>query len=300
MKIKNSNAIKPIDRLKNLSRYFTALVVILGILVLLGWYFDIDVLKHPLPTLVSMNPLTATCFILCAFSLFLLRLPDGKNWEKQIGYIFAWIVLAAVLLRLFGTVFGIKIQIDKLLFHSKLDNDKIIPLNSRMARNTALGFVFTSIALLLIRKQTRKNRMPSHYLTIPISMIGMLSVLGYLYQVKAFYGFMENISMAIHTAVCFLLMALAILFAYPEKGIMAEFTRTQVGAITARRLIPAAILIPIILGLIALYLEWHGFVSVELGVAILVLGNIIIFLVLIWFNICVLNKKDDISEKRKK
>jgi hypothetical protein len=46
------------------SRATSAVVVLVGFLVLVGWLFDLDVLKGVVPGWVTMNPLTAMCFIL--------------------------------------------------------------------------------------------------------------------------------------------------------------------------------------------------------------------------------------------
>jgi len=284
-------------QLKRLSKVFAALVAILSILVLLGWCFDIESFRRPIPKMVSMNPLTAVCFILSSFTLFLLSHSDRTMAKKRAGYFFASIVFAVGLLKLFSLILGFDAHIDTWLFSNKLQNDLNNNTKNTMAPNTALGFVLTGAALLLNGIRTKQNRMPSHYLAMLVGILGMLSVLGYLYRVKAFYGFLTYIPMAVHTGAGFLLMALAILFARPRRGIMSEFTRTQVGAITARRLVPAAILIPALLGYMELYAEWKNLVSNELGVTFIVLGNIIIFLILIWVNIRELNKNDDMRRE---
>lgn len=283
--------------LKRMSYIFTACVTFLGILVYLGWIFDIDILKRVVATQVAMNPVTAICFILSSLSLYMLMDSDKHGWRRRAGYIFAYLVLLVGISKLSSIMLNVDTTIDSWIYQEKIDADIIANTRNRMAPNTATGFVLTSLALLLLHYKTQKKEVPSHFFVIMTGILGMLSLLGYFYQVKAFYGFLSYIPMAIHTAIGFLLMSLAILFAYPEQGIMAEFTRTQVGAITARRLIPAALIVPVILGFMALYLEQHQFVSNELGVAILVLCSIIIFLILIWFNIRELNINDDLRRE---
>ncbi|MGP8215702.1 MAG: PP2C family protein-serine/threonine phosphatase [Bacteroidia bacterium] len=292
-------SIKSIRRLIRLGNALGALVAALGILVLLGWYFDIDVFKRPVQKMVAMNPVTALCFILSSLSFFMLTYSGEATREKRAGYALASIVLITGLVKIGSLVAGVDLYIDSWLFSGKLEHDIIGKVSNRMAPNTALGFVFTGAALLLLNTPIRKKRMPSHYFVVLVGLLGMLSVLGYLYQVKVFYGFLEYIPMAIHTGIGFLMIALAILFVHPDKGIMFEITRTQVGAITARRLIPAAIGIPALLGFIGLQLEWNRIVSQGLGITFIVLGNMMIFFVLIWINIRELNRKDDLRRAAK-
>ena len=64
-------------RLVRWSKYLSAAILLIASLVLLGWWFDIDVLKKPLSDLVTMNPLTAVLFILASLS-FLFLTSDGR------------------------------------------------------------------------------------------------------------------------------------------------------------------------------------------------------------------------------
>jgi PAS domain S-box-containing protein len=103
---------------------------------------------------------------------------------------------------------------------------------------------------------------------------------------------MAYIPMALHTAVGFLLFSLAILFSNPDKGIMKELTGPYSGSQTARILIPAAILIPMLLGYLRLLGHWSNVFSTEFGVAVLILSIIVVFVSIIWYNTIALNKKD--------
>lgn len=45
------------------------LAALLGVLVLLGWAFDVAALKSVRPGLIAMQPLTAVCLALAGFAL---------------------------------------------------------------------------------------------------------------------------------------------------------------------------------------------------------------------------------------
>lgn len=278
--------------LTRLSRFLTISVGIMGVLVLLGWLFNIELLKRPLPKLVAMNPLTATCFILSSLSLFLLTRSASTKRQINAAMSIAYVVIVISMTRLLSLTLSLNIHIDEWLFHNKLEKDIAGNVSNRMAPNTAVAFLFTGVALLMLDRQTTRGRVPSQYIALAIGTLGMLSVLGYMYQVGAFYGVLAYIPMAIHTAICFLLIAIAIMFAHPEKGLMAVFTSTEAGATNARIMIPAAIIIPQVLGLFRLYSAWAGIFSLEFGTAVLILCTIMIFLIVVWLTIRELNRKD--------
>ena len=54
--------------------------------------------------------------------------------------------------------------------------------------------------------------------------------------------------MALNSAICFELFSLAALAVRPGRGLMVVLTSDTTGGAMARRLLPAAILIPLILG----------------------------------------------------
>jgi PAS domain S-box-containing protein len=268
------------------------LVIAIAAIVLCGWEFNVGFLKQPFPHLAAMNPLTALLFILSGVSFLLLSAKDQSNQKNLAGKILAFLVLFTALLRISTLFFDQNIPVDTILFRDRIIEDISANIDVRMAMNAAFNFILTGSALLMLNFETRQKKMPAHYIAVVIALFGLFSIVGYLYHVKAFYGVLDYIPMAIHSAICFLFLSLVILFANPDKGIMKEFTGHFSGSTVARYLIPAAIIIPVILGYLRLWVAWTGFFSVELGTALLILANIIIFLTIVWFIVVTLNKRD--------
>src|SRR6516165_2595650 len=72
-----------------------------GILVLVGWQFDIEVLKtllHPLRT--AMNPVSAVSFILASISLWTQRRESAAAVWRVVGLACAMAVITIAVLRL--------------------------------------------------------------------------------------------------------------------------------------------------------------------------------------------------------
>jgi PAS domain S-box-containing protein len=281
------------EKLRQWSKYLVVVVLLIAILVLSGWVFNIDFIKRPVPHLVAMNPTSAMVFVFAGLSFLLFTSKKISNQKSIAAKILAVLVLTAGILKIIGIIINRNIPVDQLLFSGKLKSEIISNASNHMAPNTAFSFMLLGISLLLLKlKIGRTQRVFSHFPALLIALLAFLSILGYLYQVQAFYSVLVYIPMAIHTAACFLFFSIAILFANPDKGIMKEFTSPFTGSITARMLIPAAIIIPSVFGLLRLWAAWTNILPFEMGTALLILSIIIFFMGLIWYNVSLLNKRD--------
>lgn len=273
------------------SGFFATCVLTFSIVVLAGWQFDIDFLKSFLPGLVAMNPMTAIGFMAAAVSILLLR--KGRRSMKGVVYFsFCFIPFILGLVKTGDIFFHVESGIDRILFSSKLDIDAPNGVPNRMAPNTAFNFVLTGIALMFIHVDIKGRHVLSQYVALPIAFVGLLTVIGYIYDVTAFYGVLSYIPMAIHTAIGFLFISFSILFHKPDKGLMWVFSSDLEGSKAARLLVPVAILIPVFLGYIRLLGQRNGLYSNELGGALLIVTIIVTFISFIWYHSYVLNKRD--------
>ncbi|PJZ48263.1 sensor histidine kinase [Leptospira saintgironsiae] len=265
---------------------------LIGAFVLFGWLFDIEILKRPRASMVAMNPTSALSFVFIGFALYLnLNRPD-LNVSKNLIRIIALFVLLIGLSKLYSIISGFDLGMDKILFSEKIAKDIIKGVPNRMAPNTAFDFVVLGSAIFL--SSFRKDLLSSisNYLCILVLLIGLFSVIGYVYQVQEFYGILSFIPMAIHTAISFIFCSFALLLINGHSGFMKVFTSKSSGGILARVLIPFLIIVPVLFGYIRIYLNRLNPVSLELGVGFLMTGIILTFFVLVWFVATQLEKSD--------
>jgi PAS domain S-box-containing protein len=122
--------------------------------------------------------------------------------------------------------------------------------------------------------------------------ISLLSLLGYLYQVREFYGPLVNYTpMAVHTAFAFLVMSLSVLCAAPDRGFVGVFTTRLAGSNSALILLPAIIVVPTVFGYLRLRGHWGKVYPTEFGVALLILLIMAILFALAWLNARALNRQ---------
>ena len=269
---------------KKLYKWSFRLIAIVGVVaafVLIGWYANIDQLKRMISPVTLMYPLTATFFLFTVFAFYLLV---GKN--QKIGFIIAVTIFILALTRFCITVFNYNPA-----FHAFLNNKKLITY-AGMAPTVSLGFVFALSSLILLHIQHQTTRLLGQIAALFLFVLGLLALLGYLYEAEKMYGIILSLPMALHTGLCFVFMSLATLFLKPQEALMALFTSKLTGSAISRVLIPAAIIIPSVFGLIALSGYHHDKYNVDHAFIYFALSIIIIFVALVAYNAFMLNRRD--------
>lgn len=204
---------------RSLTHGVAAAIVLIGVATLLGWWLDIELLKRGIGDGVAMNPATAVGFILFGASLWIIRAEPLSRDRRRLAGTLAAVVALVALARLGGYLLGVEVGIDQVLFAGQLD-DPAWGRPNRMAPNTALGFLFAAIAVLLIDVETAKGRRPSQVLSIATGAIAVLGLLDYAAALSPRRA-PSMIPMALNTAATFLLCSIALVAARPGRGLLA-------------------------------------------------------------------------------
>ena len=160
------------------SLVISVVCIVIGGLVLLGWWSDIEYLKSVVPSFVTMKVNTALCFIFVGSSLFLLHRNLTKHNNLWLAQIFAALVGTISLLTLLEIIFQWNLGIDELLLKQSLD--KFVTASpGRMALATALTFFLISVALLLLGFEKRKAEWAAQIITLVTSIIPLISLICY-------------------------------------------------------------------------------------------------------------------------
>jgi PAS domain S-box-containing protein len=243
-------------QLLRFSALTAALAIAAGALVLAGWAFGLDALKGVLPGLATMKANTAVAFMLCGVALWVTaanamgRQGTGIPATRRA----AWVVRACAagatavgLITLFEYASGLDFGLDVVLFSRAAAQDGTV-YPGRMAPMTAASFTLLGIALLTLDRGTRGGRWPAQWLALVVAFGAFLALLGYAYGVELLYRVGPYSSMALHTALLFLLIPLALLCTRPGSGVIGLVTRDDAAGAFARTMLPAAVLVPVLLG----------------------------------------------------
>ena len=261
-----------------IARLCALAVALMGALALMGWAGNWRALKSMIADGVPMNPVTAIGFIFCAFALLILcGIEAGPGWRsRQLAQLFTFVVVMIGAQRLLAYALNWPWALDTLLFRSRLGNNVMAP-------NTAWCFILTGVALATLDVEMGARRWrPSVWLAVVPGAIGLLAVSGYVYGVQSFQGLKSFIDMALNTALCFIVLVVGILCARPGKEPVATLVSSTAGGATARRLLPAAILAPLILGWLRLKGEQTLKYSSEFGVALFAVVLVAVFVTVVY------------------
>lgn len=265
----------------------SGLAILVSSLVLLGWTFNLPVLRSILPGQPQMVPHTAVAFILASLSLASL---SNKQKVFVVSGLCALAVIAIAALTISEYVGGLDFGFDKLLFRQRLQIiDKSFP--GRPSPHTAIDLFLIGVALLLSRTNGRSYR-AAQGLALTAALIASMALIGYIYDVAFLYSISSHTGMALHTALILIALSVGILFIHPEQQLMSFILSDTAGGLMLRHLLPATIAIPIVAGGLIILGARAGFYEMAFAVPLCVVASIVVLTTLIWRNSMALHRSD--------
>ena len=258
---------------------FTAVTAVapaaVGLAVLMTWITGIRVAwLQPGP--ISMKVNTALAFVLAGIALWVRRRP-GRRSRLAIGCAAGVVVIAAASVS--EHVVGWDLHIDQLVTPDPAHHRA----PGRMAIETAICLAGLGLALLTIDVETRRGRRPAQVLALIAGTLALVVEVAYLYGAEPLYRYSAFASMAVLSGVLIIVLVLGILFARPDRGLMAAVTHpTAASARVARTVLPLAVALPIALGALLLWAQRQGLFGLEVGLALFALSNVVIISALVW------------------
>ncbi len=191
--------------------------LLLGGMVIFGWYAHIPILIQVHPSFAPMQYNTALGFIFGGAGL--IAAYGSKTWITRITSGFLALLGSMTLIQY---MFGVDFGIDQLLMDAYITVETSHP--GRMAPNTAFCFLLTGISFLILGKG---NELQKHSIAIAIIgglvfALGLAAFGGYLISMETAYGWSNLTRMAVHTASEFILIGLGIVLLAWKADIASE------------------------------------------------------------------------------
>ncbi len=263
------------------ARGIAVVIIAIAMLVLIGWALQIEVLKSVTVHGVAMKSNTAASLLLLGTALLLLLPAEASNKRQLAGKSLALLVLILGALTFIQHPTGWDLGIDQLLFKEP-PGEIYTASPNRMGPPASLSFALAGAALLMINWRTRVGRAPMQWCAMTILTIAILPLLGYLTNAPQLFGIARLTGIAPHSACTLMLLAVALLAARPDARPMRLLFLSNAGGEMARRLLPAALLVPIILGTVRALGARRQWFDDSFSQAILILAIMAIFTATVW------------------
>jgi PAS domain S-box-containing protein len=264
-------------------------VVVIGLLVLAGWLLHLDPLTEILPGHSPTNPVTAIALVGSGAALELIR--SGGRRARLLGLALALIVCAVGLIR-FGSWIGAwPLGIDQWMSLGRL-RDPVTRLQNRMAPNSALAFALFGGAMVCLALRDRRWVVSAQVIAVGLMLVSMLSAVGHLLNATPLYEVEGTNPMGLPTAVAFSLLSLSLLFGSVEQGLMGVITGSGLAGDLARRLLPACLILPIVIGLGMSMANVRGTIDQATSLALTVILTSAAMMGLVWYHAAALDRSE--------
>ncbi len=269
------------------AKWASIIAMVAGYHVLLGWIFDIGVLTSPRPNFTATQVNSAVCAVLSGMALYFVQSPRQlmRANKRRVVALCAGIVLLIGGLSLIEYIWNVPTGVDLWLLRPLDSQIAGGPYPGRMAIATAVGYMTMAAALLLIERG--EGRRWADLLTLSAAAISLLAIAGYLYQAKTFHY-----QIPLYAALILFLISTGALCAHADQGFMEKITSDSFGGIMARRLLPATLLMPLVLGWLQQRGLRAGLYTTEPGLAFFAVANVVVFVAVVWWGVSSLHRMD--------
>src|SRR6266508_135532 len=273
------------DQYERVRVFSSEVTLLIACLVIIGWILNLSILKTLLSGLPEMKPNTAIALLLAAVSLYLSS-TNASKVRRYAAACCALVVFAIGAATLAEYILRADFGIDQLFFNSQSLE------SARMTPHSSLSISLSGLSLLLLNARKSLLSSFSDAGAFAVLAIAMTALLGHSYHARLLYGVSSNSGMALHTAFSFISLAVGVLAANRQSMLVAILTSSSVGGIMARRLLPAAVLIPAVLGWLRIQGQDLGWYDAGFGTALMIVACILLLATFIFYNIIIPHQID--------
>ena len=197
---------------------------------LIGWIFDIPLMKSFSTGLPMIVPMTATSVLLLSISLLFRSLHQKRQFRSEskvfsyISVFFGALGLVQGAMILLGHIFGFDAGLSRLYYSDVfVDSQSILARGGNMSVQTSLLSVLVGISLVS-RPLRLRDRESLIIQALPMSTIAIsiLALVAYIHDITAVAGSTKLIGLSLPAALSFLILAFGTLAAERDTGFMVR------------------------------------------------------------------------------
>ena len=248
---------------------------IVAIVGLASWALGITARTGVVFALHPMVPMTATTIALCSAAIIA---GYSARSPRSLGKLLAAVALLVGLTALAHDAMGIArgtVGFDATFI------DEVSPgASGWLAPNTAVSLALIGLALLLEPRQAEGHAARRHFISVAATaalLFAILTLVGSIYGVDPLRGLPGHLSMSINTAIAIAMLAVAVLLQSTGGGLGDLIRGHDAGAVLARLALPAAIILPLVLGALKLVSDRAGWFGPTVGTAVRTIVEMMLF-----------------------
>jgi signal transduction histidine kinase len=259
------------------------LIVAIGLFVLgawaLGWHQWLVTSLHE-PSL--MKPVAALGLVMAGASLTLHLVGGPRRWARALATALGVAVFVIGLGAGAEHLTGRELGLTGWLFPWRL-SELGGPFPGRPAPQTCVTFALIGLALAMFHRESRRGVRPAEALALAAALLPFLALLAHAYHLQAVaapFVALKSITLSL-TAVALLLLCLAVVAACPAGGWMSRVASSGPGGVVLRRVVPAFIGVPLLVGWLSLIEKLRVEpLAGSLGAAVLALTVVVLGLII--------------------
>jgi diguanylate cyclase (GGDEF)-like protein len=264
-----------------------------GAWVLTGWILDLEIFKRVLPGLSSMNAGSALGFVLLGVALWLTTLKKPARHSLLLARTAALLIGLIAGATLAEFALGRELSIDRFVSEELHLPSLDSPAARWMSAATTFSFLLLAVTVFLLSSSSTLARRVIQAMVLTSLLLAAVALIEYAYGFESLYNLAPNMSMTAHTAITFFVLSVGMLYARPDFGVMTPIRSPGMGGLLARKMLPAVLGIPLLLGWVRLVesrqLGENGY---EIGLTIHTITMIVVFAVLVWLTARSMNEID--------
>ncbi|PZD76761.1 response regulator [Mesonia sp. K7] len=210
----------------------TIVIMVIAAIALLGWILKLKLFTQIVPGLPTMKFNTAICFLLLGGILYL----KNANKAQTLTFFLTLLLFLISGVTISQEIFEYNAGIDELIIEDIEGQKAGKPNPGRMAGATAVSFWLLSISSMFISNRNKIVNLMAAFFANVVFIASFISILGFLLKIPAFYKITFISSMAIHTALAFLVASITICLKSTSCYVTNLFIGNKIGNIIMRRL----------------------------------------------------------------
>jgi PAS domain S-box-containing protein len=261
---------------------------------LVGWLLGLPLLTSIISAWTPMRVVTALCMGTSASALVLVLRVSSSTGRSRVAQILGAVVGLIALLTLVSYVRLMSTGVPASWAEVPVLDLFLAPVR-RMALVTAFLLLTTGVAVVLLAAGGRRSAGVAHALLLPAAVVSYLVPVSYLLGVQAIHEWFD-VPVAMNTGIAFCALCFAMFCARVDTWLMSAFTGNQAGGAMTRRLLPALLPLPVLIGWLRLYGEHTGVFQSDVGVVFVAITYTVCLVTIVWLTARSLDRTDEMRK----